>query len=54
MTAVDWSRYRKCPVCAAGLGEPCIERTSFQGGHHDPIETDRPHTGRQLRTGGKK
>lgn len=57
MTApVDWSRWRKCRVCGAGIGEPCADLTygwvtddiGLTGRH--PI--DHPHHGRKQRTGG--
>lgn len=56
MTAVDWNSFRKCPVCAAEMGEPCIE---FLGryvleGEIVWVQNDIgvPHRGRKQRTGG--
>lgn len=39
----DWSRFRKCPVCHAAMGEPCEVLTG--------VPRDEPHTTRQTRTG---
>jgi hypothetical protein len=56
VTAVDWSRWRKCPACFAELGQPC---TSLDGVVVNGVVTelrietkDRPHGGRKPRTGG--
>jgi hypothetical protein len=62
VTAVDWGRYRACPVCPAGLGEACLEKSGFAAegvvvslevaeGSVVSLEADEPHTGRKLRTG---
>lgn len=52
MSAPDWSRYRKCPVCFAELGEPCLELSGLSAtGGPVAAETDRPHGGRPLRAG---
>ena len=50
MSAVDWARYRACPVCHAALGRPCRGRTGFTAGR-GPVEdtVDRPHGGRRMR-----
>ena len=55
MTAVDWSRYRACPVCGAPLGKPCV---IFGGAVivDDVISAtatfaESPHSDRKLRTG---
>ncbi len=47
---VEWDRYRACPVCAAGLGEPCAALMAVIVGT-TPLKTEatRPHTGRKLR-----
>lgn len=37
----DWSRYRKCPVCFALTGEPCV----WMAGK----PRDEPHSTRPLR-----
>jgi hypothetical protein len=47
VTAVDWSRYRKCPVCFALLGEPCVQLS----GTTTILRTDRAHSSRKLRLG---
>lgn len=44
VVAVDWRRYKKCPVCAAPMGEPCF---SLTGSTEEPAE--KPHGGRSLR-----
>lgn len=44
------SRYRKCPVCAAELGDPCLELSGLtERGGPVIVEADRPHNGRKLR-----
>ena len=51
MTDFDWSRYRKCPVCFAGLGKPCRRRTGFDANGPISVPNGRPHGGRELRAG---
>ena len=50
MSAVNWAAYRACHKCIAQLGEPCRVLSGFRDG---PVEVaaDKPHQGRQLRTG---
>lgn len=53
MTAVDWDRWRKCPVCASALGEPCVDRLSvLADGRREVLYSNGPHGGRKPRTGG--
>jgi hypothetical protein len=53
VTAVDWSRYRKCPVCIAVLGEPCVSLSgTLSDGSTIRLSPRRPHSGRTERTGG--
>jgi hypothetical protein len=50
---VDWSTFRKCPVCFAQIGRPCTSLTgTFAGGRVDAVvnDRDRPHSRRKLRT----
>lgn len=52
MSAVDWSRYQQCPVCAAELGHACRSLTGFAAaGGFLSTETKRAHGGRKLRAG---
>lgn len=58
MPAVDWTRFRKCGKCGAPLAKPCRAVTGavVHGRPYpqvDPVTSaaDRPHGGRQLRTG---
>lgn len=46
MTAVDWSRFQKCPVCFALLGEPCVQLSGSA-----TLRSERVHSSRKLRTG---
>jgi hypothetical protein len=46
VTAVDWSRYRKCPVGSAEVGKQCLSMTG-----NTVLFADRPHSTRKLRTG---
>jgi len=48
--SVDWEMYQKCPVCAAGLGEPCAALLAVIVGC-TPLKTEatRPHSTRKLR-----
>jgi hypothetical protein len=54
---VDWGRYRKCPVCAAEIGEPCTVLTGYvvDGLGKNPVivPAAAPHVGRQLRAGAR-
>jgi hypothetical protein len=53
VTAVDWSRWRKCPVCAAKARQPCLKITGrLSDGTDVWLLADRPHSGRKPRTGG--
>lgn len=52
MTAVDWARYRKCRVCFAGTGDPCLRRIEVRLGVTRHVPAEEPHRSRQLRTGG--
>ena len=56
MTAVDWSRWRKCMYCFAETGSPCTTKTGTEvvGGkvRHVTVTKTQPHRGRKLRTGG--
>jgi hypothetical protein len=61
VSAVDWSRWRKCPVCFAAIGAPCMSISGgFSHGHPYPVvepvtvAADRPHSTRKPRTGGAK
>ena len=55
MTAVDWSHYRRCPVCFAATGEPCTTRSGalVEGAGYVPDAViqrrDEPHSRRELR-----
>jgi hypothetical protein len=51
VTAVDWARWRKCPVCFAELGEPCQRMTGLTADGPVSIEALSPHGGRELRAG---
>lgn len=46
----DPARYRQCPVCAAGLGQPCLSLTGYDADGPVSVPADRPHGGRQLRS----
>ena len=47
--SVDWEMYQKCPVCAAGLGEPCAALlVVIVGCTSLKTEATQPHTGRKL------
>lgn len=56
MTAVDWSRWRKCPVCFASAGMPCTDMTGtvLEGGElvEQIVVATRPHSTRKQRSGG--
>jgi hypothetical protein len=53
VAVTDWTRYRKCPHCHAETGEACTSLTGALGdGSTVRIDRDRPHGGRQPRTGG--
>jgi hypothetical protein len=51
VSAVDWSRFQKCPVCFAALGKACLKVTGF--GEFGPVSVKAavPHGGRKLRAG---
>ena len=50
--AVEWSRWRACDVCKAGLGEPCMSLTGALGdGTAVGVVAPAPHGGRKARTG---
>lgn len=50
MTVVDWSRWQKCPVCAAPLGEPCVALAAvIVGATPLRMKATAPHAGRKLR-----
>lgn len=51
MSDFDWSRYRQCPVCAAGLGKPCLTLSGVDADGPVSVVADRPHGGRELRAG---
>lgn len=53
MTApVVWSRWRACPVCPAGLGQPCASLTGTRGdGTEVFVAAPGPHAGRKPRSG---
>ena len=42
----DWSAFRKCPVCFAAIGAPCLSLSGTAS-----RARDLPHTSRELRTG---
>lgn len=42
--------YRKCPACAAEIGEPCLSMSGWNLGAVLVI-ADRPHGSRKLRAG---
>lgn len=44
---VDWEFYQKCPVCKAGLGEPCMDRSASEG--VGQVDRAMPHSTRKLR-----
>lgn len=49
---VDWSHYRKCDVCGAGLGAPCLLLSGRTGsGAAVAVPADWPHGGRPMRSG---
>lgn len=55
MPEVDWSSWRRCPVCFAPLGDPCLVLTGrvIQGVHAlvaTDVVRDRPHSVREPRT----
>lgn len=53
MTAVDWSGFRKCPVCHALIGEACRSLSgTVMNGRPDAVVTvlDRAHSSRRPRT----
>lgn len=54
-TPVDWSRYRKYPVCFAKLGKPCLSFAGYAANSGSRAVTisvaKQPHGGRLLRTG---
>jgi hypothetical protein len=53
VTAVDWTAYRKCPVCFAAIGAACISQSRValtdSATGYDSILRDRPHSRRKLR-----
>lgn len=56
--APDWSTYRACTVCRAGIGEPCRTRSGVYVADLSPsksavvvVSTDRAHSTRRKRTG---
>ncbi len=52
MADFEWTRWRACPVCFAGLGEPCTSLTGALGdGTSVSVPTSRPHGGRKVRSG---
>lgn len=56
MNEFDWGRFRKCPVCFADIGKPCLILSGRRvDSDYRIVATDeprdRPHTGRELRTG---
>lgn len=51
VVAVDWSRYRSCDACKAGLGEPCLQLSGATADGEVAIPAARAHGVRQLRTG---
>jgi len=49
----DWSLYRKCSICDAEIGEPCVSQSGFiVGGQPDRVRTElaAPHKARKPRT----
>ena len=51
----DWSRYRKCRVCFAAMGQPCTSRSGALVGDRYVADAvtllrDEPHSPRELRT----
>jgi hypothetical protein len=53
VTAVDWSRWRKCPGCGAEIGEACVRMTGRRGeGTYAEVVADKPHGNRRPRTRG--
>lgn len=54
MTApTDWTRWRKCPVCYAETGQPCMDLTGMRAsGKLADQPAARPHGSRKPRTGG--
>jgi len=45
----DWSRYRKCPVCAAEIGEACLALSGIGPDGEVREEAGRPHGSRKQR-----
>jgi hypothetical protein len=55
VSTVNWARFRKCPSCAAALGQPCVLLAGAieTNGVADPNSPERsaPHRNRKLRAG---
>lgn len=49
--SVEWDRYRKCDMCGAQIGEPCMALSGYNADGSIKIVADRPHSGRKLRAG---
>jgi hypothetical protein len=54
MTAIDWTRWRKCPVCFAETGSACTTRTGVVVNGRVVSATitaaEKPHSTRKSRT----
>jgi hypothetical protein len=50
MTGTDWARWRKCPVCFALIGEPCMQLTGSRGRSPVYVKLAKPHATRKART----
>lgn len=46
----DWSRYQKCPVCHAELGQPCLALSGRNTNGPVAVAADEPHSSRKLRS----
>jgi hypothetical protein len=48
VTAVNWAGLRKCPVCFAEIGDPCLSLSGLTAG---AVVAPAPHSSRKPRTG---
>jgi hypothetical protein len=51
VTAVNWAGLRKCPVCFAEIGDPCLSLSGLTAGAGVAVVAPAPHSSRKPRTG---
>jgi hypothetical protein len=47
---VDWTTYRKCPVCSAETGQPCLSLSGLTPAGPVAVEAPAPHSSRKPRS----